>query len=164
MSPVVVLGLMGAGKSTLAGALALRLSRRVHDSDLEIEAAQGRTAAQIAAESVDLLHDLEAQQLLDALADPDGVVAAAASTVDREECRAALAAAFVVWLDAPTEVLEHRFHSRGHRPVYDRDIGRMLRDQLAVRGPWLERLADLRLDATRPVPDLVDAVVASLPA
>jgi shikimate kinase len=163
MSAVVVLGLMGAGKSTLAAALALRLGRTVRDSDLDIEAQTGRSAKEIAAESVDALHQLEAEHFLAAITDPDAVVAAAASVVDREDCRAAMAGVFVVWLDAPTEVLEARFRSRGHRPVYDLDIGRMLRDQFANRGPHLAELADLRLDATLPVPELVEQVVAALP-
>ncbi|MHA3702387.1 shikimate kinase [Jatrophihabitans sp. YIM 134969] len=164
MSAIVVLGLMGAGKSTLAHALGDRLGRPVRDSDEDIERDEGRTAAEIAAaDGRDALHDIEARVLLDALADPTVVVAAAASVVDRAETRAALATPFVVWVDAPVEVLRARFESRAHRPRYEQDVGHMLRAQLASRGPWLEQLADLRVDATRPVGDLVDEVVAALP-
>ena len=124
-----------------------------YDAVPEIAASQGR----------DALHDIEARVLLDALADPDVVVAGAASVVDRDETRAALEAPFVVWVDAPVEVLRARFESRAHRPRYEQDVGHMLREQLARRGPWLERLADLRVDATRPVPELVEQVVTALP-
>ena len=136
----------------------------MRDSDEDIERDEGRTAAEIAGrDGRDALHDIEARVLLDALTDPGVVVAAAASVVDRDDTRAALAAPFVVWVDAPVEVLQHRFESRAHRPRYEHDIGHMLRDQLASRGPWLAQLADLRVDATRPVGELVDRVVAALP-
>lgn len=165
MTAIVVLGLMGAGKSTLARALGERLGRPVRDSDEDIERDEGRTAAEIAgSDGQEALHVIEARVLIDALGDPGVVVAGAASVVDREETRAALVAPFVVWVDAPVEVLVERFESRSHRPRYEQDIGHMLRGQLERRGPWLEQLSDLRVDATQHVSELVDQVVAALPA
>lgn len=147
--PVVVLGLMGAGKSSVARLVAGGLGRAVRDSDRDIEAAQGRTAAQIKeADGTAALHTLEARHLLDSLAArPPAVVAAAASTVEVAACRDAMATAFVVWLDADPTVLAARFDAGPHRPRYGEDQLVVLRDQDRARRPRFEALADLRLDS-----------------
>lgn len=162
MRPVVVLGLMGAGKSSVAGGVAAALRRPLRDSDVDLEAATGRTAADLARESVEALHALEARHLLDALTDPAAVVAAAASTVEDDACRAALAGALVVWLDAPTAVLAPRFAGGAHRPRFGRGIEALLAEQTTRRVPLFEQVADLRLDARSPVDELVDTVCAAL--
>ncbi len=164
MRPVVVLGLMGAGKSTVATALAAAIGRRLRDSDVDIEAATGRTAAAIARDSVEDLHRLEADQLQGSLRDSATVVAAAASVVDVAQCREAMREALVVWLDAPVDVLAARFHSGPHRPVYGADVAAVLKEQLARRGPLFEQVADLRVDAARPVEQIVRDVVAAVDA
>jgi len=121
--PVVVLGLMGAGKSSLGRALAARWSRPLSDSDAHIEHEHGRRAAEIArADGAGALHDLEAAHLRTALAGrPAAVVSAAASVVDRSDCLRALGDAFVVWLDLPPHVLARRFATGAHRPRYGPD-------------------------------------------
>jgi len=162
---VVVLGLMGAGKTTIGKALAHTLRRELRDSDADIEARYGRTAAQIVAEhGQQHLHALEAVHLADALAEiPPPVVAAAASVIDRPECRAALREAFVVWLDAVPGELARRFHSGGHRPRYAEDLEHMLADQDSRRRSHFVEVADLTVDVTRGSPDdVVRTVLAGL--
>src|SRR5262249_45956694 len=81
---VVLVGLMGSGKSTVGHALARRLGRPFVDNDEALEARSGRSARAIAdADGADALHRLEAQALVDALARPEpAVVAMAASVVE----------------------------------------------------------------------------------
>lgn len=163
---VVVLGLMGAGKSTLATLLADALDRPLRDSDVDIQATSGRTASAISRDDgPDALHDLEARHLLDALAEvPPVVVAAAASTVERPGCREALrASAFVAWLDADPAVLAARFASGPHRPLLGADVPAMLRDQDTRRRPLFSEVADLRLDTAGVAPsELAARVLAAL--
>lgn len=149
-SAVVLVGLMGSGKSTVGRLVAEELGRPMRDSDEELEATYGLSAAeQVAQHGADLLHQREARQLRQALADPRApVVAAAASVVEDPACRAALAGAFVVWLDAPAAVLADRMRDGAHRPHYQSDLEKMLTEQYQRRAPWLRQVADLRVDVT----------------
>lgn len=101
---VVVLGLMGAGKSTLAAALGERTGRAVRDSDRDLADDTGRSAAQIAdVDGAARLHELERDHLIGALSGPPSVIAAAASAVEHQDVLEALADAFVVWLRASSD-------------------------------------------------------------
>lgn len=146
---VVLVGLMASGKSEVGRRVAERLGRSLLDSDVEIARTTGRTVRELAAEiGPDAMHDLEERQLLDALARREPVVvAAAASTIEREACRDALRAegVFVVWLRVPVPLLVARFHSAGHRPTFDRPVDELLADQMARRGPLFEQVADVRM-------------------
>ncbi|MFF0247585.1 shikimate kinase [Streptosporangium sandarakinum] len=164
--PIVVTGLMGAGKSSVARILAGELGRPLRDSDPDLAARYGGvTAAETAArEGVDVLHEREARHLREALAErPSVVTAAAASVVENPACRRALAPALVVWLDAPPAVLAVRMLSSGHRPHFEPDLTAMLTEQRAVRGPLFAEVADLTFDVSALTADEVAArVLASL--
>ena len=101
---VVLVGLMGTGKTTVGRALAERLHRRLLDSDLLIEARTGRTVRQIFQdEGEPAFRALETEVLIEALAQTTpSVIAAAGGVVLSEQNRRALKAApaKVVWLRA----------------------------------------------------------------
>lgn len=147
---MVVVGLMGAGKSTVGRRLAARLGRTWRDSDRDIEAATGLTVRQLGErDGVEAMHALEAQHLLDALAEPEpSVISAAASAIDRPDCRSALAApdVAVVWLRATTAVLAERFGSDPHRPWYGASPAVFLAEQAARREPFLAALDPTVID------------------
>jgi shikimate kinase len=165
---VVVVGLMASGKTSVAAALAARLGRELRDSDADIAAATGRSVRELAAtEGPDAMHDREAAHLLRALAaDERAVIAAAASTIERDDCRRALAArAVTVWLDVATDVLAARFAAGGHRPDFGRPVVQLLADQRARRAPLFAGSADVvvRDPDASPV-EIADAVLAALGA
>jgi shikimate kinase len=140
----VVLGLMGAGKTTVARGLSQRWHRPLRDSDEDLERTTGRTAAQLAdVLGPEGLHDLEARHLLDNLrpATPAPVIAAAASTVEQPECRDGLTAAIVVWLDPDSRDLVERVASGAHRPHYSPDLAGMLQEMDERRRPFFEQVA-----------------------
>ena len=122
---LVLVGLMGSGKTTVARIAAERLGRQVIDSDAVIEHATGRTVREIFVDDgEDAFRSLETAALLDALADPvPAVIAAAGGVVLREQNRVALkqANARVVWLCAKPEFLVDRVTSGAHRPLLDDD-------------------------------------------
>lgn len=155
---------MGAGKTSVAGRLAAALDRPLRDSDAEMERRYGRTAAQHSEWYGDAsLHEWEAQELRQAVAQrPPPVVAAAASVVEDPACRAALADAYVVWLDAPVEVLAARVTAGEHRPHHDTDPVALLAAQHARRSGWFAEVADVTVDAGRSSPQ--EATAAALAA
>ncbi|MFA9446601.1 shikimate kinase [Egicoccus sp. AB-alg6-2] len=159
---VVLVGMMGAGKTTTGAALASRLGRPLLDGDVELERRTGRTGAQIAAtDGVDRLHHLEEEVLLDALsATTPTVIAAAGSVAEAERCQAPLAErALVVWLDAPVTALVSRMGSGDHRRPLEADAAHVL---LQRRRAAFAAIADLHLDAVTPTDELVEAIVTAL--
>lgn len=156
---IVLIGLMGAGKSTLAEALADRLGHPVRDSDHDIARLWNTTGADIAERhGVPRLHEIERGLLLGALAGSEpAIVTAAASTVDDRLCRDAMRRrAFVVVLDAPVETLVQRSSTGRHRRAIEPAEFATL---AARRAEGFALIADLTLDSRRPVADLVAEVL-----
>jgi shikimate kinase len=168
MGHIVLVGLMGSGKTTVGAALATALGVPLRDSDTDIERETGMTGRQHAArDGIGALHALEARHLLDALGRTGAsVVSTAASIVDDPTCRQALRdpAHLVVWLDASPAALTARLQPDDHRPAIGPDMAEVLERQAVHRTPFLGQVADLRLDATRPVADLVEAIRTSADA
>jgi shikimate kinase len=151
---VVVVGLMGSGKTVVGRRLAARLGWPWRDSDREIETATGFTVRELRdRDGVDAMHALEARHLLDALAAPQpSVISAAASTVEVPECRAAMIApgVAVVWLRARPETLARRFSARDqHRPEFGASKEAFLAEQAARRNPLFASLDPVVVDVDR---------------
>jgi shikimate kinase len=163
---IVLVGLMGAGKTTVGRRLADRLGWPWRDSDADIEAATGLTVRELRdRDGVDAMHDLEAAQLLHALAEPGGsVVSAAASVVDAEPCRTALSSpgVAVVWLRGSPAVLAARFPAGDHRPAYGASPEAFLTQQAERREPLLRTLEPIVIDVDEVDPD--DAVAQVIEA
>jgi shikimate kinase len=167
VSHIVLVGLMGSGKTTVGRPLAERLGVPFSDSDTAIEAEQGRTVRELAGElGTDGMHALEQKHLLDALAQPGpSVIAAAASTIDDAQCRAALRApgVRVVWLRAGADELAGRFDRRRHRPRFGRRPRSLLAEQAAERDPLFASLDPVEVSTEgRPVAAVVDELVPLL--
>jgi shikimate kinase len=162
---LVLVGLMGVGKSTVGEVVARRLGRELVDSDLRIEAITGRTVKQILEEDgLAEMRRQEAAALFHALDDEEPrVIAAAAGVVldahDRERLNAADAE--VVWLTADPEVLAPRTATRGHRPWLDDDAVGTLRRMDDEREPLYREVADRIVAVDGLTPDEVaDRVLA----
>ena len=143
---LVLVGLMGVGKTTVGAVLAQRLGRELADSDLRIEARTGRTVRQILDEDgLEEMRRQEAAALFDALDDeaPRVIAAAAGVVLDPgNRRRLADADAEVVWLTADPTVLAPRTATRGHRPWLEDDPVGTLRRMQDEREPLYREVAD----------------------
>ena len=167
MRHVVLLGLMGAGKTSAGRLLARRLGWPFSDSDEWILESTGKTVRRLRDEAgVDAMHAVEAEHLLGALAQPGpDVVGAAASVVEDERCEAALRSPGVlgVWLRAAPETLARRFASASHRPWFGEDPQRFLAAQAVRRNPVFEALSQVVVDVdATTVTQTVASIVAEL--
>lgn len=151
---VVIVGLMGSGKSTVGRRLASQLGWPLRDSDRDIKAATGLTVRELHdRDGVGAMHAIEAQHLLDALADPSpSVIGAAASTVEVPACRQAMAApdVAVVWLRATPAALARRFAAPDrHRPEFGDSPEAFLTEQAERRNPLFASLEPIVIDVDR---------------
>lgn len=161
---LVLVGLMGTGKSTVGRLLAQRLRRPLVDSDAIVEARAGRTVRQIFAEQgEEAFRKLETEAIVEALGSPTpAVIAAAGGVVLAVENREALknAKAKVVWLSADSGVLVGRVTSGGHRPLLDADPAGALSEMMAARQPLYREVAHciVSVDGRTPA-EVADAVL-----
>jgi shikimate kinase len=162
---LVLLGLMGSGKTSIGARVAEQLGWRLLDGDEQLATQTGgRTAAEIEAEAgIEVLHQLEADIALAALAAATPtVIGPAASVVESLAVRGALAGHRVVWLRASAELLAESAAAKSHRPLLHRgDTVALFARQLAVREPLVLPLAGLVIDvAAVTVERAADAIVA----
>jgi shikimate kinase len=162
---VVLIGMMGTGKTTVGRLVADRLGRAFVDTDREVEARTGRTVAAIFAEEGEaVFRRWESLVLREVLARRGPrVVAVAGGAVGDAANRALLAGAGVtVWLRADPTVLVERVRSGTHRPLLADDPAGALRRLADERAPWYAEVADVVVDVDALHPDAVaDAVVAA---
>ncbi len=165
---LALVGLMGAGKSTVGRRLAAAWGRPFVDLDEAIVAMAGRPIPeQFATEGEAVFRDRETAALRTALAAPEPVVVATGGgVVLRDENRALLGEhAVVVWLDASVEALAARVGDGAGRPLLADGPEERLRTLDGARRPLYESVADLRVDTSGLGADeVVAAVEAGLAA
>lgn len=166
--PIALVGLSGAGKSTVARALATRLGWPLADTDALVVARAGRPVAAIFAEQGEAaFRALEAEALAAALAGPPAVVATGGGVVLHAANRALLQQqAFVVWLDAPDAALIARLAAHDEeRPLLAGDAAARLAALRATRAPLYAAVASMRLATEELTPEtVVERILAAYEA
>jgi shikimate kinase len=146
---VVLIGMMGSGKSSVGRALATRTGWPFLDNDALVERATGRTARETLAAGGEVgLRAAEAAALAAAIeADAPAIVALAAGTILEPDQRQRIAdAGFVVWLRAQPAVLAARAAGAPHRPWLDGDAAAWFARTSAERDALYASVADLEID------------------
>lgn len=160
---VALIGMPGAGKSTLGVLLAKRTGREYIDTDLYIQESQGAMLQQIIERcGIEEFHRIEERCVL-ALDCSHSVIAPGGSVVYSEAAMQHLGRIAVrVYLDVPLPELDRRLGDLDARGV-TRAPGQDLAGLLAERLPLYERWADVRVDCGALAhDDAVEAIIAAL--
>lgn len=161
---LVLVGLMGAGKTTVGERLAARLGRPFVDTDALVETASGRSVAEIFANDGEAeFRDLERAAVAQATAEETPAVVACGGGValDPENRRLLQARGVVVWLDAPAAELAVRAAAQpGARPLLAADDAVVTLTRLAAeRHDAYAAVAHIRIDTAGRDPEAVVAAV-----
>jgi shikimate kinase len=136
---VVLVGMMGAGKSTIGRRLSLRLRLPFLDADTEIEAAAGMSIPDIfEARGEPDFRDGEARVIARLLDSGPGVLATGGGAFMREETRSRIRdKAVSIWLKADADIIMRRVKRRADRPLLqsadpEATVGRLIREREPV--------------------------------
>lgn len=163
--PVVLVGMMGVGKSTVGRMLASQMGQDFVDTDDEIVKAAGMPIAEIFDRfGEDYFRDGERRVIARLIDDGPKVIATGGGafindttrTLIKEKCHS-------VWIDADLDILIARVSRRSHRPLLiGKDPRVVMTELLAKRGP-IYALADFRVcsDAA-PHGNTVDQILKAL--
>lgn len=139
---IVLIGLMGSGKTSTGRRLAQQLGLDFVDADAEIEAAAGMSITEIFAQHGETyFRDGERRVMARLLNEGPRVLATGGGAFMNEETRARIAASGIsIWLKADLDVLWRRVRKRSHRPLLQSgDPERTLRSLLDQRYPVYAR-------------------------
>ena len=162
---VVLVGMMGAGKSSVGRRLAQRIGVPFVDADTEIEKAAGMTIPEIFAVHGEAdFRAGEARVIARLLEGGPQILATGGGAFMNPNTREGIAARGVsVWLNADFDVLIRRIRRRHDRPLLaTADPAATLRELIAIREPEYAK-ADVKIQS-RDVPHdkIVDEIVAGL--
>lgn len=163
--PVVLVGLMGAGKSTVGRRLASLLGRSFVDADDEIEDAAQRSIPEIFEQfGEDYFRDGERRVIARLIEEHSGVIATGGGAfVDEETRTLILQRGISVWIDCDIDTLVERTSRRDHRPLLKTGNPRTVLTQLLnERSPFYSQ-AHLRVTSENgPHADTAKAIIGAV--
>jgi shikimate kinase len=164
--PIVLVGLMGAGKSTVGRRLARRLDLPFIDSDAAIEDASGLPAGEVFQRYGEAdFRDGERRLVARLIEGPVRVIATGGGAYVNEQTRKLLnERAITIWLDAPVDLLAERTARRPHtRPMLNTG------DRTEILGKLIDQRRPSYAEAHIRIPssggghgEVVEAIVVAL--
>jgi shikimate kinase len=160
--PIVLVGLMGAGKTSVGRRLAKALDVSFADADDEIVAAAGMSIPDIfEAYGEAVFRDLERRVVSRLLDGPPGVVALGGGAfVDPQTRAKARERAISIWLSADLDTLVSRtLRKRGTRPLLMHEDPRIVLERLMTERYPIYAEANLVVESgERPIEDIVERI------
>jgi shikimate kinase len=161
---IVLIGPMGAGKTTVGGVVAARLGASVRDTDHDVEARAGKPISEIFVDEGEAaFRRLERAAVAEALAGHDGVLALGGGAVLDPGTRELLTGHDVVFLRVGLSDAVKRVGLGVGRPLLLGNVRGRIKALLDERTPVYESVATLVVDTDGRTPeDVADEIVAGL--
>ena len=157
---IVLVGMMGAGKSSIGRRLAARLGIPFIDADAEIESAAGMTIPEIFDKHGEpYFRAGEARVIARLLDNGPQVLATGGGSLMDAQTRAIIGEKGVsIWLKADIDVLLKRTKRRNDRPLAEK-----IRDLLPIREPLYAQADIVVQSRDEPHENIVDEIMTQLP-
>lgn len=165
--PIVLVGLMGSGKTTIGRRLATRLGLPFIDADAEIEKAAGQSVSDIFAQHGEAaFRDGEKRVIARLLENGAQILATGGGAFMDPDTRAAIAKLGIsIWLKADLDVLMKRVARRADRPLLRQGDPRSVMERLIAERYPIYAQADITVESIdEPHDTIVDTIVEKLAA
>ena len=163
---VVLVGMMGAGKTAVGKALAARLAVPFLDSDAEIEAAANMSVSEVFARDGEPFFRAKESQIIARLLDgPPGILSTGGGAFLAKENRVLISERGVsLWLNADLDLLWSRVRHKDTRPLLRTDNPRKTLSEIYESRVPIYRLADLSVaaDPRYSIDDMAGAAIEVL--
>jgi shikimate kinase len=159
--PIVLVGLMGVGKSTIGKRLAARLRVPFHDADHEIEQAAGLTVAEIFEKFGEAHFRDGERRVIARLLDGRPIILATGGGAFMNDATRSLILdkTIAVWIDADLDTLAERVARRDHRPLVRGKDARLVLGKLAEERNPIYALAPIHVRSERAPHDIMIDVI-----
>jgi shikimate kinase/3-dehydroquinate synthase len=162
---IVLVGLMGAGKSAIGKRLAAALGLPFHDADHEIERAAGKSIAEIFEKHGEAHFRAGEKRVIRRLLGQGPIVLSpgGGAFMDADTRALIRACAISVWLRCPLPLLLRRLRGRSHRPLLNQGDPAEILKRLSIERSPLYALADIIIDGSEDPPGVTtENVLAAL--
>lgn len=162
MSTIVLVGVPGAGKTTVGKLLAKELGLEFLDSDQVIETRSGKSVADIFTQDGEpAFRQIEHDVIVDLLDSSNTVLALGGGSLGNDDTRAKVKNAETVWLVAGLAQAVDRVGMNRNRPLLLGNVRGQLADLMAAREPLYKEVAKVAVDTSKLIPSEVVAQIVS---
>jgi shikimate kinase len=162
MSTIVLVGVPGAGKTTVGKLLAKNLGIDFFDSDQVIESRAGKSVSDIFTQDGEpAFRKLEHDVIAELLDSNNVVLALGGGSLGNDETRTKVKDATTVWLVAGLAQAVDRVGMNRNRPLLLGNVRGQLADLMAAREPFYKEVATIGVDTSKLIPSEVVAEIIS---
>ena len=164
MSTIVLVGVPGAGKTTVGKLLAKKLGVDFFDSDQVIESREGKSVSDIFTQDGEpAFRKLEHDVIAELLDSNNAVLALGGGSLGNDETRAKVKDATTVWLVTGLAQAVDRVGMNRNRPLLLGNVRGQLADLMAAREPLYKEVAAIAVDTSKLIPsEVVTEIVSEL--
>lgn len=162
MSTIVLVGVPGAGKTTVGKLLARELGLEFLDSDQVIETRLGKSVSDIFTEDGEpAFRQIEHDVIIELLDSSHTVLALGGGSLGNDDTRAKVKKAETVWLVAGLAQAVDRVGMNRNRPLLLGNVRGQLADLMAAREPLYKEVAKVAVDTSKLIPSEVVAEIVA---